>query len=94
MPRSYTEDIKPKFRPSDIRCMARQGILLGDADWMCDASAAFGFDDHGNSRHVYEYLSEGTMPPDGAWPPDWLDTYRGWMADGFQRGTTEQGEVK
>jgi hypothetical protein len=94
VPRTYAQDIKSKFRPSDVRCMARQSIMLDDADWMCDASGAFGFDDHGNARHVYDYLSGGTMPPDGAWPQDWLDVYQGWMADGFQRGTTQQGEVK
>jgi len=62
----YFDDIRPKFRPGDIRCMSGKGILLGDADWMCDSAAGNGFDDHGNARLVFSALSEGIMPPDGA----------------------------
>ena len=90
---SYFADILPKFRPGDIRCMKGKGVLLGDADWMCDPSAAEGFDDHGNARRVYAALSEGFMPPDGAWPPDWIETYRNWMNGGFQQGSGPKGEV-
>jgi hypothetical protein len=81
---SYTSDIKPKFRPGDIRCMAPKGIELGDADWMCDPSPSDEFADHANARRVFAALSDGFMPPDGAWQKDWLDTYARWMTDGFQ----------
>jgi len=81
---SYARDIKPKFRPSDVACMARRHIKLGDATWMCDPAAAFDFADHGNARHVYDYLSSQQMPPDAPWPQDWLDTYQNWINTGFQ----------
>jgi hypothetical protein len=80
---SYTADIKPKFRPDDIRCMAPKGVKLDDAVWMCDPSPGDGFDNHGNARRVFAALSAGFMPPDGAWQQDWLDTYQEWMTGGF-----------
>jgi hypothetical protein len=82
---TYSTDISPKFRAKDTMCMDRRGIRLDDADWMCDPAAAFGFKDHGNARHVFERLSAGTMPPDGAWSGDWLKTYQSWMNSGFSR---------
>ena len=84
MPTNYTEDIRPKFRPGDIACMTAKHVKIGDADWMCDDSPGHGFDDHGNARLVYSALSQGFMPPDGAWPQDWLDIYQHWIEDGFQ----------
>jgi hypothetical protein len=51
---------------------------------MCDRGAGNGFDDHGNVRLVYSVLSQGFMPPDSAWPQDWLDTCQHWIDDGFQ----------
>jgi hypothetical protein len=80
----YANDILPKFRPGDVSCMKRKNIRLDDAQWMCDPAASHGFDDHGNARVVYSALSEGFMPPDGAWQQDWLDTYQKWMSEGFQ----------
>lgn len=84
MPVSYASDIRPKFRAKDIGCMKGRGIRLDDAAWMQSADANFGFPDHGNARHVFDYLSGGSMPPDGAWPPDWLKAYSDWMDGGFQ----------
>ena len=81
---AYANDIRPKFRVHDISCMTAKGVRLGDAHWMCDPSAGGGFDDHENARRVYAALSQGFMPPDGAWSQDWLVTYQSWMADGFQ----------
>ena len=81
---SYAGDIQPKFRPNDITCMARRHIELNDATWMCDPSPTFGFADHGNARHVFDFLNSQRMPPDGPWPQDWLDTYQNWMNTGFQ----------
>jgi hypothetical protein len=37
---SYARDIKPKFRPGDVTCMARAHIKLADATWMCDPASA------------------------------------------------------
>jgi hypothetical protein len=83
VPISFAKDIARKFRSSDIGCMAPKGVLLGNAQWMCDAAAGHGFDDHANARRVYAALEDGVMPPDHEWPEEWLDTYRRWMEDGF-----------
>lgn len=84
MPKTYADDIRPKIRQKDVNCMTPRGYAIGDVEWMCDAAASHGFDDHGNARTVFDQLSQGFMPPDGAWPQDWLDTYQAWMTDGFQ----------
>jgi hypothetical protein len=84
MTSSYARDIKPKFRPGDVTCMARAHVKLADATWMCDPASGSGHADHANARRVYAALSAKKMPPDGAWPQDWLDTYRNWMDAGFQ----------
>ena len=81
---TYTADIRPKFRPGDIACMAKAKVQLDDAHWMCDPGAAFGFPDHGNARKVFEVLAARTMPPDGPWPQAWLDVFQAWMAGGFR----------
>ena len=83
MPATYANDIRPKIRDGDINCMTRRGYAIGQSQWMCDPAASHGFDDHGNARVVYDALSQGTMPPDGAWSQDWLDTFQTWMTDGF-----------
>lgn len=83
MPTSYAADIHPLFRPKDISCVAQKGVMLGDADWMCDASGNDEFNDHANARRVFAVLSGGAMPPDGPWPEAKLDTYGLWMQDGF-----------
>jgi len=84
---AYTTDIKPKFRALDTGCMGsrRVPIKLDDIDWMCDPTARFDFPDHGNARHVFDRLSDGSMPMDGPWPADWIATYQQWIDGGFQR---------
>src|SRR4051794_32275379 len=81
---TYSVDIRPKFRPQDIACMTPKGVHLADPQWMCDPGGGSEFSDHGNARRAYAALSQGFMPPDGAWPQDWLDTYSDWMTGGFQ----------
>ena len=83
MATTYANDIHPLFRPGDITCMARHGAKLGDSSWMCDAAASHGFADHGNARMVFSRLSNGTMPPDGAWPKYKIDICSQWITDGF-----------
>jgi hypothetical protein len=80
---TYGADIEPLFRPFDVTCMTRRHIRLADATWMCDPAASFGFPDHGNARHVYQRLSDQSMPPDGPWSSDMLATYLSWMDSGF-----------
>ena len=84
MTTGYAGDILPLFRQIDINCMTPKSVHLGDAQWMCNAVAGSGFDDHGNARRVFAALSAGFMPSGNRWPQDWLDTYSDWMTDGFQ----------
>ena len=51
---------------------------------IADPASDSGHADHANARRVYAALSAKKMPPDGAWPQDWLDTYQNWMDTGFQ----------
>jgi hypothetical protein len=83
---TYWQDIRPKFRATDVACMSRKGVQLSDAGWMCDLAADFGYNDHGKARHVFDYLRTRQMPPDGGWPQQWLDIYQSWMDGGFQQG--------
>ena len=87
MPRTYSKDIRPLFRPQDITCMSKAGVRFGDAAWMCDPAGNHGFADHGNARHVYAALEKGVMPPDKKWPQQALDTYKTWMNGGFVPGS-------
>ena len=80
---SYATDISPKFRANDIACMRGFGVPLADAGWMCSAAAAYGFPDHGNARHVFDYLKSRRMPPGAPWPDDWIAAYQEWMDAGF-----------
>jgi hypothetical protein len=80
---TFTLDIRPKFRSGDLSCMAKCQVNLGDTAWMCDSTGGAGFADHANARRVFRALSTGKMPPDGAWPHDWLATFQTWMDSGF-----------
>jgi hypothetical protein len=80
---TFAGDIRPKFRPGDVTCMARGHVKLDDVAWMCDPAGGAGYADHANARRVFSALSKGTMPPDGAWAPEWLATFRAWMDSGF-----------
>jgi len=70
----YSKDIRPLFRDEpDVACMDRRGVHLSDAEWMCNATHA---------QRVYDKLSSGEMPPDGAWPPDNVALFKQWMDEG------------
>src|SRR4051812_26050838 len=87
VPKSFAADIQPLFRAHDITCMAGQGVMLDDANFMCDPAGDTTFADHANAREVHARLTDADspMPPDGAWPADRIATYEAWMSDGFQR---------
>jgi hypothetical protein len=80
----FASDILPKFRPKDIACMNRKGVKLSDPVWMQNLAGDAKYADHANARLVFEHLQAGDMPPDGAWPADWLTSYQSWMNGGFQ----------
>jgi hypothetical protein len=88
MPTSYATDILPLFSDDDITCMAQQGVSLDDYAYISDPGKSFGYDDHGNARRVYAYLtgtSQPRMPPDANrwWTAAQLNVYATWMSDGF-----------
>jgi hypothetical protein len=67
---SFTVDIKPLFRESD-RAAMRGAFDL----WSSEDVRAHG-------RAIADRLRDGTMPCDGPWPPDRVDLFDGWLADG------------
>lgn len=81
---SFQKNILPKFRAVDINCMRGKGIQLSNSEWMRDPSGDSSYADHANARRVFAALSSGDMPPDGAWPQNWLDAYQSWIDSGFQ----------
>jgi hypothetical protein len=70
---SYQKDIRPLFRQSDISCMSRHGVSLGDSQWMCIPS---------NAQRVYQKVAAGEMPPDGPWSADKVDVMKRWIDAG------------
>jgi hypothetical protein len=92
-PVSYAKDIKPLFTQQDISHMKPYDVHLDEYEWMsAPAGGSRGtcnnFDDHGNGRSVYGYLTGDCTPrmPLGApaWGADKLTLYQRWMDDGFQ----------
>ncbi|MER5910742.1 hypothetical protein ABT124_09620 [Streptomyces sp. NPDC001982] len=67
---SFERDIRPLFRPKDIESM----------------SAAFDLsscqDVRANADKIYQALSEGEMPCDGAWPAEQVQGFHAWMEAG------------
>ena len=69
---SFERDIKGLFREKDVRSMinARRFDLSLYADVEPRAEG------------ILERLEAGDMPCDGAWPPEQIETFRKWIADG------------
>lgn len=67
--------VLPEFRTADIGCMAMKGVLLGNAEWMCEPPGGERLADHADARRVYAVLSQGIMPPGNTWPPAWMETF-------------------
>jgi hypothetical protein len=67
---SFERDIKPLFRSKDIDSM----------------SAAFDLSSYEevrtNADRIYDRLANGSMPCDGAWPPEQVQLFRGWIDAG------------
>jgi hypothetical protein len=81
-PVSFGADIKPLFRPNDIQCMKRRGVLLDDYAYMSDAN-----NNHEHAQNVNDYLmgaQQPRMPLGGPyWSQDQLDLFSKWMAEGY-----------
>ncbi len=69
-PLSFAKHIKPLFRERDRKSMRFAFDLWSRADVSQHADA------------ILTRLEQGTMPCDGAWPPDWIDAFRRWRDTG------------
>jgi hypothetical protein len=69
----YEADVKPLFREKDRSSMLRAFDLWSYDDVTRHADA------------IFARLEEGTMPCDGAWPPERVDVVRRWRAQGTPR---------
>ncbi len=67
---SFARDIRPLFRDEDVEAMG-YAFDLGDHE---DVKA--------NAQAIYERLTDGTMPCDGAWPADQIALFGRWIDEG------------
>ena len=69
-PVSYESDVKPLFRERD------RGSMLSHFDlWSYDDVSA-------NADAIMSVLEAGSMPCDGAWDQDRVETFRRWAEGG------------
>jgi hypothetical protein len=75
---SFSNDILPLFRPSDIQHMNAFGVRLGDHGWMSKPT---------NARNVLNHLkgtSQPRMPLGGPyWIQEQLNIFQQWMGAGY-----------
>ena len=69
-PLSFEAHIKPLFRERDRASMTFAFDLWSHEDVSQNADA------------ILERLREGTMPCDGAWPQDRVETFERWLSAG------------
>jgi CDGSH-type Zn-finger protein/truncated hemoglobin YjbI len=69
-PVSFATHIRPLFRGRDRQSMSRAFDL-----WSVD-------DVRTHSAAILERVADGSMPCDGAWPEDWVATFRRWTESG------------
>lgn len=67
---SYDADIKPLFREKDRDSMRGRFDLWSYADVQANADA------------IAERLKNGSMPCDGAWPPERVELFERWVEQG------------
>lgn len=73
-PLSFASDIRPLFRDSDVSAMIRfGGFDLSKYEDVRD-----------NADHIYERLSDRTMPCDGPWRQADIDLFAQWITNGKQ----------
>jgi hypothetical protein len=72
---SFEEDVRPMFREKDVAEMKD----VADFD-LSDYA-----DVRDNAEAIYARLDDGTMPCDGPWPDDDVETFRRWMDQGAKR---------
>ena len=64
---SFERDIRPLFRSKDIESMSAAFDLSSYEDVRT------------NADRIYQRLANGSMPCDGAWPPEQVERFRGWI---------------
>jgi hypothetical protein len=68
----FERDIKGLFREKDVRSMINtRGFDLSLYE-----------DVEPRAERILARLEAGDMPCDGAWPPEQIETFRKWIADG------------
>jgi hypothetical protein len=67
---SFATDIKPLFREQDRQAMKKAFDL-----WSYD-------DVRARSSDILEHVKNGSMPCDGAWPPERVRVFERWVDSG------------
>jgi hypothetical protein len=67
---SFERDVRPLFREKDRNSMLKAFDLWSYSDVQAHQDAILG------------RLSNGTMPCDGAWPPEHVAVFQSWIATG------------
>ncbi len=67
---SFEADIRPLFREDDRESMRRAFDLWSYTDVQTHAAA------------IADRLKNGSMPCDGAWPPNWVELFERWVEQG------------
>jgi hypothetical protein len=68
---TFDADIKPLFREKDRDSMRRAFDL-----WSYD-------DVKTHAQPIGQHLKDGSMPCDGAWPPDQVQLFERWVDEGM-----------
>jgi hypothetical protein len=74
---SYDEHIRPLFRENDRESMRFAFDLWSHADVSVNATA------------IFEKVSAGAMPCDGAWPSERVELFRRWMGTGMRETASD-----
>jgi hypothetical protein len=69
---SFARDIRPLFREKDVNSMKKA----------FDLSSYDDVRDHADA--ILQKVATGSMPCDGAWPPDRVALFRRWVQEGHQ----------
>jgi hypothetical protein len=67
---SFDADIKPLFREQDRDAMRRAFDLWSYSEVVAHAES------------IEQRLGDGSMPCDGAWPPEHVQLFQQWIAQG------------
>jgi len=70
---SFATDIRPLFRDEpDVKAMKRMGLDLSSYEEV-----------KSQAEGIYATLENGTMPCDGPWPKDRVETFKRWIDEGM-----------